>query len=494
MPFLIENITLVVFALFILALLGNLFLIGIVFHRRWRRKKFFDRVDVLRERYGPTIAGLISGRLDYLKWLGELRKISSPDRLSILERLCLEKKAAPAEEPMLRRLCEDLGLVKIWQQRLMGQVDQASLREALINPQGLLRRVKFLHFLVRSKSAENLGLIRHEASWSLLVKALDDANPDIQMVVVRSLAAIHHPGSFLPLVEQLQRAVLDPNSNLSVRTLKSALVSFSLQSAGKLRDSLRHTNSRIRFLATDVIREIVEREASGNPEFRLDGANFDDETAEIFLTDLPFDTNPDVRARSASVIAFLADERAASTLFNLLEDSTWFVRLHAVRSFARNRFLPDSVRISKALTDTNWRVRETAVRTLRGFGPPGLDILTAHFLATRDRYSREQIADEFQRAGLIPTLLTRCAETGNGRDTAVLRHLAEMHKTSYMIAVLEEGEGKGKLRKSFLQLFGQCPDPQIHQWVEHVAVKEPDFDVRTLAQETLAAARHRGEE
>ena len=493
MPFLIENITLVVFALFILALLGNLFLIAIVFHRRRRRKKFFKRLDALRQRYSPTISGLLSGRLDYLKGLDELRNISSPDRISILERLCLEKKTTPAEEPMLRRLCEGLGLVKIWQQRLMGQVDQASLREALINPQGLLRRIKFLHFLIRSKSAENLGLIRHEASWPLLVKALEEPNPDIQVVAVRSLAAIHHPGSFLPLVEQLHKSVLDPNSSLSVRTLKSALVSFSLQCAGKLQDSLRHTNPRIRFLATDVIREMVEREASGKLEFLLDRANFNDETTETFLMDLPFDANPDVRARSACVIAFLSDERAASTLFNLLEDSAWFVRLHAVRSLARNRFLPYAVRISTALTDANWRVRETAVRTLRGFGPPGLDLLTAHFLATRDRYSREQIADEFQRAGLIPALLMRCAETGNGRERAVLRHLAEMHKTSYMIAVLEEGEGKGILRKSFLQLFGQYPDPQIHQWVEQTAVKEPDFDVRTLAQEALAAARHRGE-
>jgi len=493
MPFLIENVTLLVLALFILALLGNFFLIGIVFHRRHRRKKFFKRVDAFRERYGPIVAGVLSGWLDYPVGLEELRGISSSDRLSVLERLCLERKVSPAEEATLRRLCEDLGLVKMWQQRLMGQVDQASLREALFNPQRLLRRVKRLHFLIRSKSAENLGLVRHEASWPLLVKALDDPNPDLQVVAVRSLAAIHHPGSFLPLVEHLHKAVLDPTSNLSVRTLKSALVGFSLQSAGDLRGSLRHTNPRIRFLATDVMREIVEREAAGRPEFRLASGNFKEEISEIFLADLPFDDNPDVRARSAPVIARLAGERAASMLLKLLEDPVWFVRLHAVRSFAGNRFLPYAARISKALTDTNWRVRETAVRTLRGFGQPGLDLLTTHFLSTRDRYSREQIADEFQRAGLVPALLTRCAETGNGRETAVLRHLAEMGKTSYLIAALENGAGNGKLRKSFLRLLGQSPDPQIQEWVEQVAVKEPDFDVRILAQDILADARHRGE-
>lgn len=493
MPFLIENVTKVVLALFVLALMGNFFLIGVVFLRRWRRQKYFSRVDALREQYGPIIAGVVSGRIAYPNGLDELRQISGPDRLFMLERLCLEKKPAPQEEPLLRRLCEDLGLVKIWQQRLMGQIDQSSLREALINPQGVLRRVKFLHFLIRSKSAENLGLIRHEPSWPLLVKALDDPNPDIQMVAVRALTAIHYPGSFLPLAEQLHKAVLESTPNLSVRVLKTALVSFPLQSARELRPSLRHPNPRIRFLATDVIREMVEREASGKADFRLDRKNFDDETAGVFLTDLPFDGNPDVRARAAPVIAYLADPRAASTLFTLLEDSAWFVRLHAVRSLARHRFLPTGDRISSALTDPNWRVREAAVRILRGFGRPGLDLLTAHFLATRDRYSREQVADEFQRAGLIPELLTRCAETGNGRDTAVLRNMAEMGKTSYMISVLEEREGNGKLRKSFLQHFGRYPDPQIHQWVERVAVKEPDFDVRSLAQEVLAATPQRGE-
>ncbi|HEX5410907.1 MAG TPA: HEAT repeat domain-containing protein [Terriglobia bacterium] len=494
MPFLIENITLVVLALFVLALLGNIFLIGVVFHRRHRRQKFFRRVDAFRERYSPVVAGVLSERLDYPDGLEQLRTIACPDRLTVLERLCLEKKVSPAEEPRLRRLCEDLGLVKIWQQRLMGRVDQASLREALSNPQGLLRRVKILHFLIRSKSAENLGLIRHEASWPLLVKALDDPNPDLQVVAVRSLAAIHHPASFPPLVEQLHKAVVDPAGNLSVRILKSALVSFSLQSAGKLRDSLRHTNPRIRFLATDVIREIVEREALGRPEFRLDSRNFSEEMAEICLTALPFDENPDVRARSAPVIARLADERAASTLLKLLDDSIWFVRLHAARSFAGSRFLQHAVRISKALTDPNWRVREAAVRTLRGFGAPGLDLLTAHFLATSDRYSREQIADEFQRAGLIPALMTRSTETGNGRETAVLRHLAEMGKTSYMIAALENGAGNGKLRTSFLELLGQSPDPQIQQWVEEVAAREADSDVRILAQEALGDIRNQGDD
>lgn len=486
MPFLIENVTEVVLALFLLCLLGNLFLIGVVVVRRRRRGKFFNRIDVLRERYSPVIAGVLSGQIAYAKGLQELRGITGADRIFVLEQLCLAKKPSPAEEPVLRLLCEELGLVKIWQQRLMGQIDQASLKEALISPQGLLRRVKLLQFLIRSKSAENLGLIRHEPSWPLLVKALEDPNPDIQAVAVRSLGAIRHPGGFLPLVEQLHKAVLESAPVLSVRTLKSALVGFPLQNAGELQSALMHENQRIRFLATDVIREMVQREAAGHEDFRLErDRNMSGEMVELFLKDLPFDPNPDVRARAAPVIACMEDQRAASTLFTLLEDSIWFVRLHATRSLADRRYLPYAGRIGKMLTDSNWRVRQAAVRTLQSFGPAGLELLTTHFLATQDRYSREQVADEFQRAGLIPELLLRCAGTGNGRETAVLKNLAQMGKTSYMISVLENGEAKGELRKKFLQQFGRYPDPQIHQWVEQVAVQEPDFDVRALAQAAL---------
>jgi hypothetical protein len=493
MPFLIENITALVLAFFILILLGNLFLIGIVLLRRRRRDKFFARIDGLREQYGPVLEALLSSRTAYAQGLERIRQISGPDRMFMLEQLCLEKKPSPAQESILRRLCEDLGLVKIWQQRLMGQIDQTSLREALINPQGLLRRVKMLQFLIRSKSAENLGQIRHEPSWPLLVKALEDPNPDIRTVAVRSLAAIRHPGSFLPLVEQLHKSLLASAPIISVRALKTALVSFPLENAGELLPSLHHQDPHIRFLATDVIREMVEKEATGNPDFLLDQRIMGGEMVETFLKNLPFDTNPDVRARSAPVIAHLADQRAASTLFALLNDSVWFVRLHAVRSLANRRFLPDANRIAAILTDPNWRVREAAVRVLRGFGRLGVELLTLHFLATPDRYSREQVADELQRAGLIPELLAGCVETGNGRETSVLKNMAEMGKTSYMISVIECREGNVELRRKFLMQFGRYPDPQIHQWVEQVALQEPDFDMRSLAQATLAATHLREE-
>jgi len=493
MPFLIEHLTEIVFVLFVIALLGNFFLIGIALARRQRRQKFFQRVDALRGKYAPIVAGVLSGRIPYPQGLHELGSISGPDRLSMLEQLCLEKKPAPGQVPVLRRLAEDLGLVKIWQQRLMGQFDPSSLREALTHPQGLIERVSLLQFIIRAKSAENLGVIRHEPSWPLLVKALEGPHPDLQAVAARSLSAIQHPGSFPALAAQLHKVVLETTSALSLRAIKTALVSFPLENADELLPSLRHPNSSIRFYATDIIREMVKRQAGGDVGFLLDKRNLEPELAEVFLVELPFDENPDVRARAAPVISYLADSRAVPLLLTLLEDSAWFVRLYAVRALAKCRFLPQAEQIAGALTDPNWRVREAAVRTLRSFGAVGRDRLTDHFLRTDDRYSREQIADEFQRAGLIPELLAQCAEGGNGRETRVLNYLAEMGKTSYIVSVLTRGEGNGRLRKKFLQEFGRCSDPQIHHWVEEVARQEPDTELKALARAALMASQSQGE-
>lgn len=487
MPFLIKNATEIVLVLFALILLGDVCLIGIVLIRRQKRQKFFQRVDGLRAQYGPVIAGVLSGRIAYPVGLEKLGRITGRDRLPMLEQLCLEHKPSPAEEQMLRRLCEDLGLVRVWQQRLVGKSDKTSLLEALVAPQGLITRIGFLRFLGRSKSAENLGRIRHEPSWPLLVKVLEDSHPDLQTAAARALAAIGHPGSFPALVERLHKAVLGPAPVLSVRTLKSALIRFPLSSACQLKASLRHANPRIRFLAVDVIREMVEREAAGSPDFRLDAGNLDRQLTEMLLTELPVDPNPDVRARVAPVIGYIEDARSALILSNLLEDAAWFVRLHAVRSLARRRFQSHADWVAGALTDPNWRVREAAVRTLKSYGSAGLDRLMAHFLATQDRYSREQIADEFQRAGLIPQLVAQCAETGNGQETAVLRHLVEMGKTSCMVSALEHGPGNGDLRKKFLQKFGQSPEVRIREWVEQLALQSADHDAEAPAELALVA-------
>ena len=107
-------------------------------------------------------------------------------------------------------------------------------------------------------------------------------------------------------------------------------------------------------------------------------------------------------------------------------------------------------------------------------------------LQTQDRYSREQIADQMQRAGLIPALLAQYAASASDREARVFGQLAEMGKTSYLVATLISSSDRN-LRKKFLLDFGRVPDPKIRGWVRKLITIEPDEDIRTLAASIITA-------
>ncbi len=491
MPFLLEHIYEVVSAIVIVVLLGTGALVILAIARRQRRERFFRRMDDLRQRYSPVVAAILTQKVEYEQGLDLLRGIAGLDRDFVLEQLCLEKKPTPDQIPILRQLCEDLGLVKLWQLRLSGQLDVRALRDSLTRPEGMIQRIGPLKFLARAKAADNLGIIQHHASWRQLVKAMDDPHPDVQAVAVRSLAAIQEPESLGPLVRRLEGVVTQSSTPLSLRSIKTALVSFPLKHMTALLPALKHSHRRVRFLATDIIREVMEQEAALEEDYSADARVVDEMLIETFLEQLAFDENPDVRARAAPVIAYLADPRSTPVLLTLLEDAQWFVRLHAVRALAKRKYLSQARQVARRLTDSHWMVREAAARALLIFGKVGSEALTRHFLSTEDRYSREQIADEIQRAGMIPAILAQYGEEQEG-GPQVVDMLVQMGKTSYLVWALEnQPELAG--RRKFLINYGQEPDPQIRGWVSRIASSDSDPALRTLAGELIVVPGHLGE-
>ena len=119
MPVLIEHIYDIVVSIVVIVLLGTGALIIMAIARRQRRDRYFRRIDDLRQRYGPVIASMLSQKLEYERGREVLKGISGIDRDQVLEQLCLEKKPTPDQVPILRRLCEELGLVKIWRIEVM---------------------------------------------------------------------------------------------------------------------------------------------------------------------------------------------------------------------------------------------------------------------------------------------------------------------------------------------------------------------------------------
>jgi HEAT repeat protein len=422
----------------------------------------------------PLVSGVLGRTVGYAQGVAELKKLGEKHQPELIEQLVLEKLPPADQMPAMTRLCEDLGLVKRWHERL-------AVSGAGRGFKGYLEKLFGVAYLDRARCAENLAAIHHRASWPMLVKSLDDPHPDVREVCMRGLGTLLEPQSFPALVQRLHAVILDPDdSKIAFRTVKSAVVSFPLSQAVVLEPSLRHEHRRIRFLCTDVIREMVEREAEGHSDFYLDPGNFAPSLIELFLNTQSLDENPDVRARCAPVIAFLRDPRAIPVLMGLLEDPEWFVRLHTVRALAKPRFEGQLLQIAQRLADPRWMVREAAVRTLLSFGDSGVAVLYDYFLTSEDRYSREQIADEWQRAGVIPTLLGNYSRQPHSRERQVIEQLAHMGKTSYLIGLIL-GSADAPLRKQFLQDFGRHSDPQIQSWVTWAAANETDPEVKALA-------------
>ena len=403
------------------------------------------------------IGSLMTAAIEYPDALARLRKHPTVRvRASLAAILTADKNLPPRRAALLKTLCEDLGLVAQW-------------RRTLADNRNAGRKVNPFSFVSRAEAAENLGTVQHQPSWRLLVEALDDPNAGVRLAAARSLARIREPESFTALADRLESAAQHPTPKISVRSLKMALASFPISQAGVLQPLLEHSHPRVRFLASDVVALMVARESAESPT-GFDSGQLAPEVAEVFLARLAEDEDADVRARAASVVAWLEPAEAVPVLAALLDDSAWFVRLHAVRALRHQRFAPLSL-AGERLTDPNWRVREAAAQTLAARGRSGLQKLLEHFLTTRDRYSQEQVVEQVRRSGFLPSILEACGEPGRRLET---RFLAEM-----------VARGFGDILLQALQKEVPLEKPQA---LPHTLKDKVDLLLRQLAG--LASADH----
>jgi hypothetical protein len=224
----------------------------------------------------------------------------------------------------------------------------------------------------------------------------------------------------------------------------------------------------VRLLAIDVLAVAADLEAAEHPEGRLDPRGVSPAILEICLTLLQADKNADVRARAADFIGRLEDPRSLPILLRLLGDPESFVRMHATRALARQGAAPLPA-ICLRLTDAHWRVREEAAGTLCAAGRPGVALLVEHFLTTRDPYSQEQIAEQFERAGLIPSLIETFGDPGWESESRFIEGLVRLGKGSMLLRALRNGLAAPKL-ESLLESLSRHPDPAIHSFARQLSL------------------------
>jgi HEAT repeat protein len=384
----------------------------------------------------------------------------------LLEPLLLKCASAPPLAAVLEELCLELGLIDVWQRRILDQFAPVSFREALSNPDGLLHFFPRLHFLLRARSARNLGLLRHQASWPILVKALDDPHPDVQQVALRSLAALREPQSFPALLERMDKTVTENRSGLSLHSLKAALVKFPLAHAPQLLPALRHSHPRVRAAAAEILHEMVKLEPAGKQALFPYKSVFDRE-----LATLTSDADPEVRAIAAELMAHFCPALSSSVVRQQLQDPQWSVRMGALQTLAQQPGVLGVSEIQGFLSDPHRMVRQAALQALLAWGPEGVSKLYEHFLETEDETLREQIIEELEHSGLVLSLLQNFGASPDNLETRVVERLLTMGATRFLHTALSNNSGHQLLQI----LFGkpeEHSEPKIEAWVRLCAALE----------------------
>jgi len=433
-------------------LIGTCLLIAVAIFRRRQQIRYSRYVRSLESTYRPILATLLSGR-HTPQGINALRELPLADLELLFDPLFSAGGIGQKHAPVLQALCTELGLLRLWQHRLIRD-EEPPARRGSRHGMGLHPPASpLLRLLLRAKSIRNLGILRHQPSWPLLVRALDDPQSDIRSVALRSLATIRAPGSFRVLVGRLHAVVLGESASPSPRALKAALASFDLTCSAELLPSLRHAHRRIRIFATDILRVMVCRDAALDSDFLLGSEVCIPAIADTLLTTLCRDPSAEVRGRAAEVIAFLADRRATSVLYGLLFDPQWYVRLRAARALANPRHSSPYLLlgIRDCLRDPHWRVREAAMHTLISLGPRGRQQLYGHFLTSRDPATRKQTVEVLERSGLMASLVKDYGEGAGGVEALMVEQFASAAAPLGLSAILRMSNPQ--VRQKFLDRF-----------------------------------------
>jgi len=431
---------------------GTVALAALAMLRRWHHDRFDRRVKALCTYFGLTPAALLQGKCSPQS-LANLRALPLPTLEFLLEPLLFKCASAPPLAGVLQEICLELGLIDVWQRRILGQFTPVTLREARSIPDGSLHFFGRLHFLLRARSARSLGLVRHQASWPILARALDDPHSDVQRAALRALAALSEPRSLPALVIQMDRAVTDRRCGLSLHSLKTALARFPLSQATQLFPAMRHPNRRVRAAAAEILHEMAKRALVQNKSV------FDREMAVLVF-------NADLRVRTIALhVAELLDSANRKPAVHLdLVDARGPVRSVAPETSPQRPEAFPLAELPRLLADPERAVRQAALRAFLAHGREGRSKLYEQFLKTEDKALRVQIIEELDRAGLLPNLLQHVDDNSGALERRVVEEIVIMGATRYLQAALTKIYGHQLLQVLFAKLEDHSPQ-KIDAWL-----------------------------
>jgi hypothetical protein len=473
-----------VFVILISVVMGTFLLIAAALLRRWQQIRYSRYIHTLQHNYRPVLARVLSGERTP-SGIEALRQLPLAELELLLDPLFCKRKLTERQLVFLLALCAELGLIRLWQSRSGNGHGEAPDPSGSGTPKSISDRPA-MRYLLRAKSIRNLGRLRHRASWPLLVNALDDRQRDIQLLALRSLAAVGAPESFPVLRERLHEAAQGKFPSPPIQALRAAMVSFDLSCAPSLLPSLRHPDRQVRLHAIEILQTMVCRKAARQPGFTLTAGLLTPPVVEVLLAGLAVDTSAEIRASAAETLVFLSDPRTTPVLCNLLRDRQWLVRQRTVRALARSHLTAASLHleIRECLRDPHWRVRETAIQTLIALGRRGKRQLYEHFLTSRDDATSKQIVEVIERTGLMTALVEEYSAGTKGVDALVVEHLASEKAPLGLSGILRTLHPE--TRKKFLERFL----PYAEAKMRFLKEAQPEGEINIQLQQALEFLPH----
>lgn len=340
--------------------------------RRLYMNRKYRLLDSERERYRPVYDSIVSGaNLD----IGNFNNIGRAGRQALEAHLFkaldeLSRPHSPGQGDGPSGRIEDI----------------YSYFDGLGYTDGYIKKLKEGKYWEQAVAADRLGRLKCRKAVPALIETLGRKGRDVKNMAVYSLGAIGDKTALPHLIALLKDSV-EKDEEVSLRIIKSALISFGEEALPPLMDELKSPVWQVRAATADILAEIARPEV----EAAFIGALSDPEQ--------------DIRAKAAKGLGRIKSVAALPELCRTIRDPFWVVRLHAARALGAIGDPHAIEAIRTGLVDSNWQVRRVAAEALGELGGAAYPALLEVFLNDDDRYAKEQAAFTLEKSGVIDRLI-----------------------------------------------------------------------------------------
>jgi HEAT repeat protein len=230
----------------------------------------------------------------------------------------------------------------------------------------------------RVAALQRLEQARHPAVPRLIRPVLDDPDQRIATAAIRTLGDVGDDWATDLLLDALRRGY-GPRSRIAAE-----LERLAPAPGPRLVALLRDWNPTVRFWAATLLRPYPD-------------------LGEATLIELTWDPDPNVRAAAVETLGTHSGSGVGAALLARLDDSEWFVRVHAARAAGHVLGAEAAPTITRLLADERWWVRTAAKDALRGMGADAVPSLLS-VLGHDDPFARNGAAEVLQDIGFVDFL------------------------------------------------------------------------------------------